>query len=307
MIAVAGNHDSPSRLHFASSIMKSRGFHVTGEFTEDFEPIKLNDEYGEVHFHTIPYTDPSIIRIVTGDEEIRTHNDAARKIVDLIKEQMDAKARHVFVGHLFVTPYGEEQENTSDSERPLSIGGAEYVSSEIFNVFHYTALGHLHQAHYTGESTIRYSGSPLKYSSSEAKHQKGFYVVDLDEQGNATIDKQLFNPKRDMRVIKGKMEELLSETPSEDYVFVHLEDETPILSPMEKIRAVFPNTLHIHREISVSTAGHSFASPAKRDEMDRVSLFKSFYYEVKGTELKKEEEIIFKEILEEFEREERNQ
>src|SRR5699024_8741415 len=127
VLAVAGNHDSPGRLNFGSSIMKNNGFHIAGNFEHDLKPVVLHDEHGPVHFHLVPYCDPSVVRTVTEDGTIRNHNDAARKIVEMIRQDMDPDARHVYIGHAFVTPFGEEEENTSDSERPLSIGGAEYV------------------------------------------------------------------------------------------------------------------------------------------------------------------------------------
>src|SRR5690625_4457935 len=122
VLAIAGNHDSPSRLNFGSKLMEKNGYHIVGQLTEDLEPVILNDEHGEVHFHLIPYCDPSIVRTIFNDDEVRTHNDATRKIVEQITKKMDQSARHIFVGHAFVTPSGEEQENTSESERPLSIG-----------------------------------------------------------------------------------------------------------------------------------------------------------------------------------------
>src|SRR5690606_25352487 len=157
--AVAGNHDSPSRLDFGSSIMKTAGLHMAGELAYPFEPVVLRDEDGEVHFHLIPYAEPGKVRHLLGDEQIRTHDDAMGKIVEAIKTTLDPHARHVLVGHAFVTPGGEAQANTSDSERPLSIGGAEHVSAKHFDGFHYTALGHLHQAHHVGNETTRYAGS----------------------------------------------------------------------------------------------------------------------------------------------------
>src|SRR5699024_3761183 len=158
---------------------------------------------------------------------------------------MDPSARHVFVGHAFVTPYGEEEENTSDSERPLSIGGAEYVQARHFHPFHYTALGHLHQAHYVEQENIRYSGSLLKYSISEEHHDKGYYVVEMDGDGIVTTKKRRLQPRRDMRSIECSIDELLQQEKNEDYVFVHLTDKTPVLMPMEKVRTVFPNALHV--------------------------------------------------------------
>src|SRR5699024_8621294 len=114
-----------------------------------------------------PYCDPSVVRTIFEDETVRTHQDAAQKITETITSKMDSSARHIFVGHAFVTPRGEEEENTSDSERPLSIGGTEQINANLFSGFHYTALGHLHQAHYVGDEKIRYAGSILKYSISE--------------------------------------------------------------------------------------------------------------------------------------------
>ncbi|WP_153721929.1 metallophosphoesterase family protein, partial [Sporosarcina cascadiensis] len=160
VIAIAGNHDSPSRLHFGSTFMKEQGLHITGELSAELPPVILQDEFGEVHFHLIPYADPSKVRHLFQDDDISSHQQAMEKIIGQVKETMDEDARHVFVGHAFITPHGEKEENTSDAERPLSIGGAEYVSSDLFAPFHYTALGHLHRAHWVGSETIRYSGSP---------------------------------------------------------------------------------------------------------------------------------------------------
>src|SRR5699024_10596664 len=175
-------------------------------------------------------------------------NDAARKITDHIKANMDPDASHVFVGHAFVTPSGEEEENTSDSERPLSIGGAEYVDPHHFTEFHYTALCHLHQAHYVSNETIRYGGSILKYSIAEEHHNKGFHIVEMDADGAETVEKRALLPKKDMRTVEATMEEIYTYEKSEDYVFIRLLDETPVLSPMEKVRSIYPNAMHVERK-----------------------------------------------------------
>ncbi len=127
VIAVAGNHDSPGRLQFGSRLMQSNGFHIVGQLAEDAEPVVLTDRFGEVHFHLVPYCDPSIVKHLFEVDDVVDHHSAMDKVVERISEKMDEAARHVFVGHAFVTPHGEEEENTSDSERPLAIGGAEYV------------------------------------------------------------------------------------------------------------------------------------------------------------------------------------
>jgi DNA repair protein SbcD/Mre11 len=301
VLAIAGNHDSPSRLHFGSKMMKAKGYHMVGQISKDLEPVVLSDEHGEVHFQLIPYADPSMIRYVFEDEEIKTHNDAMKKITDEIAAKMDDNVRHVFVGHAFVTPSGEKEENTSESERPLAIGGAEHVSAAHFEKFHYTALGHLHQAHFVLNESIQYAGSPLKYSISEEKHKKGFFIVEMDGLGNVTLEKRLLTPARDIRTVEAKMEDLLKHPTNEDYVFVRLLDETPILMPMEKVRSVYPNVMHVERLIQASIVmdGEGTEKIA-RTKMDDLSLFKAFYQEVKGTALTEETETIFLDVLQEL-------
>ncbi|MEH7260948.1 exonuclease SbcCD subunit D [Bacillus toyonensis] len=297
VIAVAGNHDSPDRIHFGSSLMKKQGLFIVGQFQFPYEPIVLNDEYGEVHFHLVPYADPSIVRHVLKNEDVRSHDDAMRIFMNELSETMDKEARHVFVGHAFVTSAGEAEENTSDAERPLSIGGAEYVNSHYFDKFHYTALGHLHQAHFVRNKTIRYSGSPLAYSISEEKHKKGYYIVELDEKGETTIEKRLLTPRRKMRTVEAKIDELLQHPVSEDYVFVKLLDENPVLQPMEKIRSVYPNAMHVERSIQRREFTESNEVTVSRHKTDDVSLLKAFYKEMKGLDLSEEKERLFVEVL----------
>ncbi|PFN08940.1 MULTISPECIES: exonuclease SbcCD subunit D [Bacillus cereus group] len=297
VIAVAGNHDSPDRIHFGSSLMKKQGLHIVGQFQFPYEPVVLHDAYGEVHFHLVPYADPSIVRHVIKNEDIRSHDDAMRIFMNELSETMNQEARHVFVGHAFVTSSGEAEENTSDAERPLSIGGAEYVNSHYFDKFHYTALGHLHQAHFVRNETIRYSGSPLAYSISEERHKKGYYIVELDRAGEMTIEKRLFAPRRQMRTVEAKIDDLLKHPTSEDYVFVKLLDENPVLQPMEKIRSVYPNAMHVERSIQRREFTEANEVTVSRHKTDDLSLLKAFYKEMKGSDLSEGKECLFLEVL----------
>lgn len=304
LLTIAGNHDSPSRLNFGSQLMKETGLHIVGQLSRNMQSIVLNDTYGEVHFHLVPYADPSQVRYLMEDETIITHNQAMKKIIELIEEKIDKTKRHVFVGHAFVTPHGQEQENTSDSERPLAIGGAEYVNASLFQPFHYTALGHLHQAHYVLNETIRYSGSPLKYSISEEHHKKGFFIVEMDAEGKTTVEKRLLAPTRDMRTVEGFLQDILMQPVSEDYVFVKLLDDTPVLSPMEQIRTVYPNAMHVERK-AFQLISLSEEPEVGRTKKDEYTLFRSFYSEVSGKEASVETGKIFKEVLTVLAREER--
>ena len=305
VLAIAGNHDSPDRVNFASTILEARGLYLVGQLRPELKPVVLHDEHGEVHFHLIPYADPAQIRHVLGDDQIRTHDDAMRAIVTRIKAGMESAAertRHVFVGHAFVTPGGEARSNTSESERPLAIGGAEHVSAEHFRTFHYTALGHLHQAHYVSNETIRYAGSPLKYSISEERHEKGFLIVEMDAEGSVAIHKKPFVPIHDMRRVEASIEEIESaHSVSEDYVFVTLLNDNPVLYPMEKVRAVYPNAMHVERRIrQASAVGSSTAELAAaaggRRNADPLALFAAFYQEVKGMPLDEEKRTLFAEM-----------
>ncbi|MDI2587451.1 exonuclease SbcCD subunit D [Psychrobacillus sp. NEAU-3TGS] len=297
VLSIAGNHDSPGRLNFGSKLMKETGLHIVGQLTKEPKPVILKDAYGEVCFHLIPYTDPSQVRHILEDESVTSHQTAMKAIIKEIEKQADPSIRHVFVGHAFVTPHGQEEDNTSESERPLAIGGAEYVDAALFKNFHYTALGHLHQAHYVLNETIQYAGSPLKYSISEEHHKKGFFIVELDEVGNVTIEKRLLTPNRDMRTVEGYMQDILKQPVSEDFVFVKLLDETPILSPMEQIRTVYPNAMHVERKVfrAQITAADSETMP--RRKMDDFTLFQAFYEELSGKMPTEETEELFKEVL----------
>ncbi|MCG3087717.1 exonuclease SbcCD subunit D [Sporosarcina cyprini] len=286
VIAVAGNHDSPSRLHFGSDLLRKNGLYIVGRLAKQTTPFVLEDADGEVHFHPVPFADPSVCRHFYEDDTIRDFNSAMKRIIEEIHLAPDA--RHVLIGHAFVTPGGEEAENTSDSERPLSIGGAEYVSAELFKPFHYTALGHLHQAHFVGQEKIRYAGSPMKYSISEEHHVKGFYIVDMDGEGQVTVEKRELIPEKDLRTVKGTIDEILRHEPSEDFVFIQLQDETPVLYPMEKVRSVYPNAMHIERALPKMAATIENRSAEMHSKPSDLDLFRVFYTEMKEAEADEE-------------------
>lgn len=297
VLAIAGNHDSPGRLQFGSQFMRENGYYIAGQMTGEIEPVVLSDVHGDVHIHLVPFADPSIVRNVYGEKTISTHEDAMRKVIDTIHATKDPNARHVFVGHAFVTPHGESEDNTSDSERPIAVGGTEYIPASLFEGFHYTALGHLHRAHYVKDETIRYAGSPLKYSISEELHEKGFYIVELDGEGNVEVEKRALTPKRDMRTVEATIEELKTHEKSDDYVFVQLLDETAVLHPMEKIRAIYPNAMHVARKTRLGTRQSIVQEGRKKDQLTDEQLFEAFYTELKGAEPDEETRALFQEVL----------
>lgn len=297
VLCISGNHDSPGRLNFGSTLMKETGLHIVGQLNKDLKSVALKDDFGEVEFHLIPYADPSQVRYLFDDEEVTSHQKAMKRIVQEIEKDLDTTKRHVFIGHAFVTPGGQEEENTSESERPLAIGGVEYVDAALFKSFDYTALGHLHQAHYVLNETIQYAGSPLKYSISEEHHKKGFFIVNIDGEGQVTLEKRLLIPNRDMRTVEGYMNAILKQPMSEDFVFVKLLDDTPILSPMEQIRTVYPNAMHVERKSFRTSIIAREKESSSRQKVDDIALFQSFYAEVSGKTPSEETEQLFKEVL----------
>lgn len=301
LLAIAGNHDSTSRVDFGSSLFSESRLFVQGKLSKEMESVVLEDEFGPVTFHLIPFADTPEVRYVFGDDEVKTNQQAMKKIIDAIEE---TNSRSVCIAHAFVTKNGEEKENTDDGERPISIGGSECVDSNLFKRFNYTALGHLHQAHFVDEEKIRYSGSPLKYSISEEMHNKGFLMVDLKEDGTVEIEKHQLFPMRDVRRVKGYMSDILDMPLSSDYVYVTLLDETVILSPMEKIRSIFPNAMHIERPITRNETEVVPLGESKRG-MDTKSLFNAFYQEILGSEPDEEMTVLFEELLDEELAEER--
>ncbi|GLC90336.1 exonuclease SbcCD subunit D [Lysinibacillus piscis] len=304
VLAIAGNHDSAGRLSFGSQLMRDSGLFIKGQYSKTDTPVVLTDVFGDVHFHLVPYVEPAQIRTIFEDETIRTHQDAMEAVVNHLTENLDSTKRHVLIGHAFVTKYGEEEANTSDSERPLSIGGSDCVNAALFEPFHYTALGHLHKAHFVLNETIRYAGSPLKYSLSEHLHEKGFLIVELDEEGHVTVQKRKLHPRRDLRVVEGLMSDLLQLPPSDDYVFVRLTDTIPVQSPMERIRTVFPYAMHLERKTAYQATNQAVQA-VEQEKIEDIDLFRSFYETVVGQLPNEQAEHLFTDMLQELLDEER--
>ncbi len=167
IIAIAGNHDSADRVHCYSNLLEKQGFYIRGKLQFPVKPIILNDEHGPVHFYPVPYTEPERLRYLVNDSKIRTHEDVMKYVTSEIHENLPKNVRTICIAHAFIT--GGEP---SESERMLTVGGAETVSAQLFDGFSYTALGHLHRPQQFLDGKVSYSGSPLKYSFSEADNSK---------------------------------------------------------------------------------------------------------------------------------------
>lgn len=294
VVLISGNHDSPERLNFASAHLTEADLYMLGKLTTNIEPVRLLDEHGPVYFYGLPYADPMMIRDTFEDAEaVKTHDDAMRFLIDQCA--IDTKQRNVLLSHCFVG--GAE---ACDSERPLSIGGADQVSSSHFDDFNYVALGHLHGRQYRSKEHIRYSGSIMKYSFSEEKHIKSVTLVDMDEQGQCEIQQVELTPLRNMRTLEGALDDIIEQGKqdphADDYLQVRLTDTHAILEPMQKLRAVYPNVLHLERPGLLSNNGRS---TAQREKMlkGEWNMFEDFYQQVHGDGLSEAQQDVVKDIL----------
>lgn len=244
VILIAGNHDSPDRLDFGSRILRQQGLHVFSKPRKELGVLTIEDEHGPVHIAGLPYAEPPTARRVFDDPEIKVHDDVVAAQVESVRETLPDGERSIAVAHVFAQ--GGE---LADSERPLAVGGAETVHTSRFEEFDYVALGHLHRRQQVGDKHIRYSGSLMKYSFDEVHHDKSVHLVDMDAEGNCEIEQLPLAPQRDLRRVEGTLAEIQEgsspEENEEDYVWVTLQDEGPVVDAMSRIREVYPNALHV--------------------------------------------------------------
>lgn len=308
VIAIAGNHDSNERIDFASSLLYESGLYIYGNLKRNIDKITLEDEYGKVNFYPIPYADVPVVREVFKDENIKSYDKAFEKIIEEISKDFNEDERNVAIAHGYITKISDDEVESleeCDSEKPLAIGGTEFINYKHFEKFNYTALGHLHGPQRVGRENIRYSGSLMKYSFSEVNQKKGITIVDIDKDGKTNVEFLEIKPRRDFRVIKGKLEDLLKgykDEKNDDYIKVILEDKGEILDPMAKLRAIYPNIMELIREEKLLNKSYKEALGEEVKKKSKMDLFKSFYNEVSLEELDSDEISIMEEIIYKAER-----
>ena len=283
ILMISGNHDSPDRLGFGYRLLQDRGFVITGRLMTEHKPFILKDEFGEICFHSIPYVDPAMTREKLQDTDIHTHEDSMNKLLKHYFKSIDLSKRNILVTHAFVAG-GDE----SESERPLTVGGTGMVNSSIFKDFDYVALGHLHRPQSIGTGKVRYSGSLMKYSFSEANHKKEITMIEMGEKGTIRVESMELKPKRDLRCIEGYLGDILkgpqNQESKEDYLMVTLKDEGAILDAMGKLRKVYPNALHIERPM-ITPEGALVGAQRDFKNTSEVDLFASFINQVTSKEI----------------------
>lgn len=271
-----GNHDSAERLAFGGDVLKRAGVYVTPVFSKIPEPIVIQDKWGEIGFYMLPFLRPSMVRTLfsADDQEIASYQDALSAVMSRMKPPKER--RNVLLAHQFLT--GALQD---DSEE-FMVGGVENVDYELFTGFDYVALGHIHRAQKVGKDYIRYSGTPLKYSFSEASHKKSATLVEIEEKGKISIQELPLKPLRELRKLKGSYDELVSRenyvgTNTEDYLHITLTDEEEILDVMNKLRFIYPNMMKLEYDNTRTRTRQLIIPREKAVQKNPMDLFETFY------------------------------
>lgn len=283
---ISGNHDSAERVAFGHQLMQGSGIWISPVYDGTIRRHTLEDRWGEVNIYLIPFLRPSVVRSFFPDVEIEDYTDALRTIIEDL--QVDTSRRNVVLAHQFVTAAGALPE-TCDSEQ-LSVGGLDRVDGSVFSPFDYTALGHLHGPQRVGSETIRYAGSPLKYSFSELHQKKSVTVVELRAKGETEIRQIPLQPRREMTEMRGTFEEILEEArkkgaPQTDYYHMILTDETDVVDALSRLREYYPNIMLLDYD------NRRTRSQKEVEQLDRVEertpgeLFAALYEQQNGQEM----------------------
>ena len=272
---ISGNHDSPERLSFANRLIDAAGIHLAPVYNGVVEPITLSDEYGPVNVYMLPFIKPAHVRGFFPDTEITGYSDAVAAAIG--RMNIDKTQRNVLITHQFVT--GAQR---SDSEE-LSVGGTDNIGAEVFCDFDYVALGHIHGPQNMDSGRIRYCGSPLKYSFSEAAQQKSVTVAELKEKGILEIHTVPLIPRRDMVELKGSYQQLTlrefyeNTTYQEDYTHITLTDEEDIPDAVAKLRAVYHNLMKLDYDNTRTRHSAAISGAENVETRSPIDLFAEFY------------------------------
>lgn len=275
VLLISGNHDSPERLAFGGRVMDSCGIHISPVYDGALAPVTLHDEFGPVHVWLLPFVKPAHVRRWFPDADIESYTDSVAEAIAHM--DIDTAARNVLVTHQFVTGGAR-----SGSEE-LSVGGTDNVDSGVFAPFDYVALGHLHGAQHIGRETIRYAGSPLKYSFSEARQHKSVTVVTLGEKGDVQVRTVALTPLRELREIRGSYDELTARsfyehtTYRSDYLHLILTDEQDVFDAMSRLRTIYPYLMTLDYDNARTRAAGGMSVPAETERRTPLELFEALY------------------------------
>lgn len=284
---ISGNHDSPERLAFAAELIEHSGIHIAPVYDGTVRPVSVKDRYGAVNIYMLPFLRPAHVRSAFPEEEIGSYTDAVRTAV----AHMDVREeeRNILVTHQFVTGAAR-----TESEE-IWVGGADNVDASVFDPFDYVALGHLHGPQHVGRESVRYCGTPLKYSFSEIGHRKSVTVLEFGKKGELSIRTRKLTPLHEMREIKGTYDELADKknyegTAVDDYLRVTLTDEEDVLDAVGKLRAIYPHLMELRYDNRRTRGDQEIAGVEEAEEKMPLELVRDFYRLQNGRDMSGEQE-----------------
>lgn len=298
---IAGNHDSKERLGFGNKIFENDGLYIESKYEGTIKKVQLEDEYGKLNIYMLPFIKPIEVRkyILEEQENTLSYDETMHKIIE--KENIDESQRNIILTHQFVTAIGADVERTESEV--VSVGGLDNVDVSNFKQFDYVAIGHVHRPQKVGRDTARYAGTMLKYSFSEVNHKKTIPIIDFKEKGNIDIKLEELKPLRDMREIKGPIEELIKKENyegenTEDYIRAIITNDEPVYDAIGKIRKIYPNVL----KLEIQNAKTAMNMEQQENNLQNVrnkseiELFNDFYKFQNNIELN-DEQVEFMEKL----------
>ena len=292
---ISGNHDSAERLAFGGRLMNQSGIYVSPIYHGDIQPITIQDDYGDLNVYLLPFIKPAHVRHSL-EIEVSSYNEAVERAINHMN--IDTTKRNVLLAHQFVT--GAIR---SDSEE-ISVGGSDNVDAHLFKDFDYVALGHIHRPQKCIYDYIRYSGTPLKYSFSEANHHKSVTIINIQEKGNLSIEQIPLIPKRDMVELKGTYYELVAKsfyehtTYQEDYVHITLTDEEDILDALAKLRVIYKNIMKLDYDNQRTRHQSELSLSDAVEEKTPYEHFSDFYEMMNGQSLNDEQSAFMQQLIE---------
>ena len=276
VLVISGNHDSQERLAFGNQLLELGGIHISPVYDGTIRSVTLSDEHGEVVFWLLPFLKPAHVKRFYPDETIESYTDACRTAIE--KMNIDTAGRNVLLTHHFVTGASVDPEGSEE----ISVGGSDNVDASVFEKFDYVALGHIHRPQNIGSNRIRYCGTPLKYSLSEASHHKSVTVVHLGAKGELELQLRPLIPRHDLRQIRGTFAELTNKsfyegTATEDYIHVALTDEEDVPEAVGKLRLIYPNLMHLKYDNTRTRANQIIDGAEDVQRKSPLELFGELY------------------------------
>ena len=296
VFVISGNHDSPERIAFGNRLMDASGIHLSPVYDGNVIPFCLHDDYGEVNIFMLPFVKPANIRRFFPDSGIVSYTDAVR--IAIQNMPVNSANRNVLITHQFVT--GALRSESED----ISVGGSDNIDASVFDEFDYVALGHIHGPQNIGSERVRYSGTPLKYSFSEASHQKSITVVELGEKGCLSVRTVSLTPQRDMAEIKGSYNELTRKSYYEntsyqdDYMHITLTDEEDILDAMGKLRVIYHNLMKLDYDNKRTRHSAEVNGSDAVETKTPFELFAEFYELQNNAPMSEEQSALINQMIE---------